>query len=229
MLLLLHGAVGDPAQFDDLRLRLNDTDTHALGFEGHGARAMAGRPFRLEHFVENVREWLDAHPDARVDLFGHSMGGYVALLVAAAAPDRVRSVFTLGTKLVWSPDIARGITTQLDPAMISAKVPRFAEMLARRHVAAGWERVVEETAGAFHALGAAPLLTPEVFATITCPVRLAVGDRDEIVPVEELRDTVRLLPRGEYEVLPATPHPFERVSLDRVVWSLEQFGAAVPV
>lgn len=106
MLLLLHGALGDHTQFDALRALLGDAQTQALDFEGHGGRPMAGRSFRLEHFAENVTEWLDAYTAEPVDVLGYSMGGYVALFVAAMMPDKVRSVMTLGTKLVWSPEVA---------------------------------------------------------------------------------------------------------------------------
>jgi pimeloyl-ACP methyl ester carboxylesterase len=83
--------------------------------------------------------------------------------------------------------------------------------------------VLEQTALALQALGAQPLLTDHALARIVCPVRLAVGDRDVTVPVEELRDTSRTLARGEYEVLPRTPHPFEKVPLERLAWTLRQF------
>jgi pimeloyl-ACP methyl ester carboxylesterase len=223
MLLLLHGALGDHTQFDGLRSLLGDAPAHALDFEGHGERPLAGRDFRLAHFAENASEWLAAHATEPVDIFGYSMGGYVALCVAAMMPQRVRSVMTLGTKLVWTPDVAADASKQLDAGMIKAKVPAFAQTLAARHHAAGWERVLEQTALALQALGAQPLLTDHALARIECPVRLAVGDRDVTVPVEELRDTSRTLARGEYEVLPRTPHPFEKVPLERLAWTLRQF------
>ncbi len=229
MLLLLHGALGDHTQFDALRSLLGDSDVHAIDFEGHGARPMAGREFRIEHFAENVRAWLDEHATEPVDMFGYSMGGYVALYVAALWPDRVRSVMTLGTKLVWSPEVAVEASKQLDAGMIKAKVPAFAEALAMRHHATGWERVLEETSAVLHALGAKPLLTTALFERIMCPVRLAVGDRDATVGVEELRDVSRALARGEYEVLPRTPHPFERVPTERLAWTLRQFLSSAAV
>ncbi len=224
MLLLLHGAIGDQTQFDALRVHLGFTGVRTMDFEGHGARAMAGRGFRLEHFAENLLAWLAEHsPDEPVDIFGYSMGGYVALLAAAEAPSRIRRVLTLGTKLVWTPEVAAEAAKQLDAARISEKVPAFASALAGRHFATGWERVLGETASALQALGQTPLLTPDVMARVQCPVRLVVGDRDVTVPVEELRDAMRVLPRGEYEVLPNTPHPFERVPLERLAWTLRQF------
>jgi pimeloyl-ACP methyl ester carboxylesterase len=224
MLLLLHGALGARSQFDALLPLLpRELPTAAFDFEGHGARDVAGRPFRIEHFAENVREQLRAHGVERAALFGYSMGGYVALHLAATHPELVGAVFTLGTKLAWSPETAEREVAQLDPAAIAARVPRFAQALAARHAAAGWERVLHETAGLLRELGARPPLGPETLARVACPVRLAVGDRDATVTLEETRDAMRRLPQGELEVLPGTPHPFERAPLARLAWSLAEF------
>lgn len=231
MLLFLHGALGDRHTVDALRpalARHDCADVHALDFEGHGERPTAGRPFRLQHFVANAAEWLEEHATAPVDVFGYSMGGYVALLLAAAHPERIRSVFTLGTRLHWSPAVAADAIRQLDPVRIAAKVPAYATLLAERHTAAGWEAVLRGTAHALAALGAAPLLTPEVLVRIVCPVRLALGDRDITVPLGELRETLAALPHGSAEVFPDTPHPLERAPFDRLARSLAEFRASVP-
>lgn len=231
MLLFLHGALGDGRTVDVLRPALEAhgvSPVHALDFEGHGERPASDRPFRLEHFAENVAEWLDVHATAApVDVFGYSMGGYVALLVAAAHPARIRSVFTLGTKLHWSPAVAADGIRQLDPARIAAKVPAYAALLAQRHSAVGWETVLRGTAEALVALGAAPLLTPSVLAQIVCPVRLALGDRDTTVPLDELREALAGLPRGSAEVFPDTPHPLERAPTDRLARALAEFRASL--
>jgi pimeloyl-ACP methyl ester carboxylesterase len=231
MLLFLHGALGDRHTVNALRPSLEAhgiQHVHALDFEGHGERAARERPFRLEHFAENVVEWLDAHPDAEpMDVFGYSMGGYVALLVAASHPTRIRSVFTLGTKLHWSPEGAADAIRQLDPERIAAKVPAYAALLSARHSAVGWETVLRGTADALAALGAAPLLTPSVLAQVTCPVRLTLGDRDTTVPLDELREALGVLPRGSAEVFPDTPHPLERAPADRLARALAEFRASL--
>jgi len=230
MLLFLHGALGDRYTVDALRPALAThgvSHVQALDFEGHGARAALDRPFRLEFFAENVVEWLSTQRAEPVDIFGYSMGGYVALLVAAAHPARIRSVFTLGTKLHWSTAVAADAIRQLDPERMAAKVPAYAALLAERHSAAGWETVLHGTAEALAALGATPLLTPSVLAQVTCPVRLALGDRDTTVPLDELREALAVLPRGSAEVFPDTPHPLERAPADRLARSLAEFRASL--
>jgi pimeloyl-ACP methyl ester carboxylesterase len=223
MLLLLHGALGDRRQLAPLADRLAPhLPVEALDLEGHGERPAADRPFRIEHFAANVREHLAARGVERAAIFGYSMGGYVALHLASTQPALVTAVVTLGTKLAWSPATAEREVAQLDADAIAAKVPRFAEALERRHTGAGWRQVLAETAGLLHELGERPPLGDDALAAVRCPARLAVGDRDATVTLEETRDAVRRLPRGELEVLPATPHPLERVSLDRLAFSIRE-------
>lgn len=223
MLVLLHGALGAAAQLAPLAERLARQTPLTVDFTGHGPAPLGDGPLRVELLAAQLRGELAARGVERARLFGYSLGGYVALHLAATHPALVERVMTLGTRLAWSPESAERETAQLDPATIRAKVPRFAQLLEARHTGAGWERLLAETAGLMRALGERPLVTPETLATIQCPVRLSLGDRDATVSIEESRDAARVLPQGELEVLPATPHPFERVSLERLAWSVAEF------
>ena len=115
---------------------------------------------------------------------------------------------------------------QFDPATIRARAPRVADALAALHTGMGWEHLLPATSTMLDDLGARPRLTRDVFARITHPVRLGIGDRDTMVTIEETLDAYRALPAGELEVLPATPHPMERVDLDRLSRSLVAFFGA---
>ena len=225
-LLLLHGALGASAQFAALAPLLSPRfRVHAPDFEGHGRTAPSDGPPRMERLAEQVLAYVDAHGIARAHVFGYSMGGYVGLHMAATQPARVASVTTLGTKFVWDPALAEREAARLDPAVIQAKVPRFASALAERHEGAGgWEGVLARTAALLRALGADPLLGPEVLAGIAQPVRVMVGDRDATVTVEETAAAQRALPLGELSVLPRTPHPLEHVDVERLAREIGDCG-----
>jgi pimeloyl-ACP methyl ester carboxylesterase len=226
-LILLHGALGDVSQLASLAERLGNTRrVTRLEFEGHGASRLRDRPLRIESLAADVIERMDEAGIARADLFGYSMGGYVALYLAATAPDRVRRAATLATKLAWTPDVAARECAMLDVATIRSKVPKFAAALEARHTGAGWETLLAATAEMLHDLGSRPRLTNELLGTIGHPIRLAVGDRDATVGIDECAEALRLLKNGELEVHPRTPHPFEKVPLDRVATSLSEFFAA---
>ena len=215
---LLHGALGAADQLAPLAERLTERlagrgRVHVVELEGHGATPSA-RPYAMAHFVGNVLATMDARGVERAALFGYSMGGYAALLLAAAHPGRAARVVTLGTKFRWDPETAAREARRLDPAAIRAKVPRFADALAARHAGAGgWEGVVARTADLLRALGDAPPLTDETLGAVRCPARVMVGDRDATVTVEETAGAWRALGDGELAVLPRTPHPLEQVDV----------------
>ena len=213
-LVLLHGALGTAAQLAPLAELLEPRfRVLTLDFAGHGPRPAPIGGWRLQRFVENLAEYLAAENLGPVRVFGYSMGGYVALALAAQRPALVHSVVTLGTKFVWDEATAAAETSRLDPAVIAAKVPGFAATLASRHAeGAGWEAVVRGTAEVLRDLGRAPLLSPAVLAGIPHPVRVLVGDRDATVSIEETANAYRMLPAGQLGVLPGIPHPLERVN-----------------
>jgi pimeloyl-ACP methyl ester carboxylesterase len=220
-LLLLHGALGASAQFAPLIQILQEKYTlHTLDFEGHGRTPMQPRPFRIEHFAENVRAYLAQHSIERTHIFGYSMGGYVACTLAITHPHLVESIATLGTKFHWDPQTAEREVGFLNPEKIAAKVPHFARALAERHTASGWEAVVNKTSGLLTSLGEVGGLRAENLSQIACRVRVMVGDRDTTVGVPEAYEVYRALPQGELEVLPATRHELERVEVGRLVGSL---------
>lgn len=223
-LLLLHGALGAAEQFAPLAALLEaHFVVHTLDFEGHGARPSARRPFRLATFAENVLAYLDEQGLASADLFGYSMGGFVACLVALAQPERVRRIATLATKYEWNPAIAAREAALLDVAQMRAKVPGFVDSLATRHSGAGWETVVNETRAMLLALGESGGLSLTQAAQLNLPVRVMLGDRDRTVSLTESLAIYQALPQGELEIFPHTWHPLEKVAPLRLTQALEDF------
>lgn len=216
-ILLLHGALGSKAQVASLAERISGHTVRAIDLSGHGGRPLPEAGLSFAHFVQDIdtalneNGWTDAH------LFGYSMGGYAALLYAAQHPQRVRSVTTLGTKLVWDREGLDRELRMLDPGKMQAKVPAFVAQLAAEHGAERWEPLVHGTAKLITGLHERPLLTSEVLARIDCPVLLCVGDRDTTAVPADTRTVAASLSNARVEVLPDTPHPFAAVDLDRLM------------
>ena len=223
-LLLLHGAIGSSAQFDQLAFMLEPhfETVHRFDFEGHGHAPLRDRPFRMEHFSENTREYLAAHSIDSINIFGYSLGGYVAILFAQQYPKRVKRLATLGTKYLWDTEAAAREVRLLDPEKIKAKVPALARTLEARHTA-GWENVLARTREMLTALGQSPALTLTDVAVIQQRIRLMIGDKDTMAGIEDSLRVYRALPNAEFEVLPDTPHPLEYVRPDRIARSLIEF------
>jgi pimeloyl-ACP methyl ester carboxylesterase len=222
-LLLLHGALGSAAQLAALATALEPRFTcHAIDFMGHGASPLTG-PLSVERLVEQVAEYVHTHALAPADVFGYSLGGYVALQLAATQPSLLRAVATLGTKLEWTPKVAERMAEMMDPATITERVPKFAAALREAHTATGWERVCAESRDMLTTLGAHPLLTRASYTQIPQRVRLMLGDRDDMVTLTESAAAYGAIPRAELEVLPGTGHPIGRVDVTRLADSLVAF------
>lgn len=91
-LLLLHGFTGAAASWSPHIPRLAGVRrVIAPDLLGHGATGAPGDPhrYRMERAVADLLALLDALDAPRADVLGYSMGGRVALSLAAAAPRRV--------------------------------------------------------------------------------------------------------------------------------------------
>ena len=221
-LVLLHGAVGSSAQFASwVPLLETQFKVHTLDFEGHGARAFGARPFHIDHFAENLSDYLRANGLEGANVFGYSMGGYVAMRLARLQPGSIGKLFTFATKLNWTVEGAAKEAKMLDAEVIELKVPKFAAALAERHHGNDWKEHLRRTAEMMHGLGAKPLLGPEDFAALDFPVRMGLGDRDNMVSLEETAGAYRMLPQGELIVLPGMGHSIEKLGVERMcgeVW-----------
>ena len=149
----------------------------------------------------------------KTDIFGYSMGGYVALWLARFYPDRIGKIFTLGTKLEWNEATAEKETKLLNAEKISAKVPAFAQELQDRHGEHEWHSVLQKTANLMHDL-AKHHLSDEDFAQIRSQVLLALGDQDNMVTKEESFHVEKQIPNARFLKLKDTPHPLDKVSVE---------------
>lgn len=212
--LLIHGALGDGAQLRPLAERLSGQDARCIELSGHGQRPVPAEGLSYERFLEDIDEATDGE---KVRLFGYSMGGYAALLFAAKHPERVMSVATLGSKLIWDEAGLDALLQRLDADAIAQHVPKYAARLAQDHGDPRWRELVKATADLVTWDFRAPMLTPEVFARVKCPVLVCSGDRDDMaLPSDTIRAAARFA-NGSTLILPNTKHPFDLVDLGRLL------------
>lgn len=90
-LLALHGWLDNAASFIPLLPHLAEFDVVALDLPGHGGSAhrLPGYDYVFVDWIHDVLDVLDALGWSRASLLGHSMGGAIATVVAASAPERV--------------------------------------------------------------------------------------------------------------------------------------------
>ena len=93
-LLLLHGALGASDQLIPLENKLKHIRTTLrFDFSGHAGKEFE-KNFGIEQFAEDVINFLDEQNIETVDIFGYSMGGYVALWLAYEHPHRIGKIVT---------------------------------------------------------------------------------------------------------------------------------------
>jgi pimeloyl-ACP methyl ester carboxylesterase len=229
--LVVHGALGSGVQMQPVVDALVECRRFArvltVELPGHG-NTPADAGFGMAAFTTALADAIRGAGLVRPAVFGYSMGGYVALLLEAQAPGTLGGLVTLGTMLHWTPDVAARAAARLDPALMRAKVPAFADALEARHRGAGgWERVLTETAALLTALGAAPPLTDDALRAVACPVHLLVGSKDDTVTFEETTRAASQMPHARASLLDDVPHPIERVPAHLVVRAMTDLAAPI--
>jgi pimeloyl-ACP methyl ester carboxylesterase len=217
-LLLLHGALGSASQLNPLKASLEEHGliVHTLNFSGHSGEPFS-KQFGIETFAADVVNFLKLHHLHQVDIFGYSMGGYVALWLAHRYPDMVVKIVTLGTKFDWSPESAAKEIKKVDPDKILEKVPAFARILEQRHTPNNWKELLQKTGNMMEQLGHKPLLTEEVLKNIKSDVLILRGDLDDMADLMYSKKVAEMLPHAKFASLEKTPHPIERVDVKFLV------------
>jgi pimeloyl-ACP methyl ester carboxylesterase len=98
-IVFLHGTRLTAGMWSAQQAALSDRyRTVALDLPGHGTRR--DEPFSLERAIDAVSATIrDDTADGRAILVGLSLGGYVAMAVAAREPDRVRGLVVSGATI----------------------------------------------------------------------------------------------------------------------------------
>ncbi|MDB4932327.1 MAG: alpha/beta hydrolase fold protein [Myxococcaceae bacterium] len=201
----------------------------ALAADGHralaldlpgfgGAPRMANDPPSLDGYADAVLAALDALGLDRVTLVGLSLGGYVALRVAARAPGRLAGLVLADTRAAADGPEARagrvlnlGLVRSRGPsALIEKMLPHLLGADAPEAVRAalrGWAG--EQSAGgvsdALLAMRDRGDATP-VLATIACPTLLLVGSQDTITPPAEHAAMAAAIAGSRVEVVEGAGH-----------------------
>ena len=239
-LVLLHPFPLDGTFWEPLLPALAATRAvHVPEFPGFG-RAPAEREPTLAGFAGRVADRIAAQaPRGRAVVCGVSMGGYVALALAAEHPERVAGLILAGTRADCDSDEVKEQRRRHARELEAGAVEAFLDwMLAERLAPAGAGQVdpaVEAIArrqsgtamaAATRAIGERPDRTHQL-ARMDVPALVLWGDRDPAVPAEAARDLARGLPRARLEVLPGAGHLAARERPDAFLGSVEGLLRAV--
>lgn len=217
-LLLLHGGLFNiDLQFGELLPSLAESrQVIATDFQGHGRTNDIDRPLTCAGLADDVVGLLNHLGIGRVDLFGFSVGGGVALNLAIKHPELVRKLIV--SSISFHPDGNRGENTdavaELTVEMI-AGTPMEQEYRAKSPHPDDLQGLLDKIARFDHGF---PGWTDDEIRGIAAPTLITVGDCD-MVRLDHVVRFLRLrggdvngdftgVPTSQLAVFPGTTHFF---------------------
>jgi 3-oxoadipate enol-lactonase len=184
--------------------------------QGTGQSTLAAAP-SIEDLAQDALAVLDAAGVDSAHVYGMSLGGVLALEVALAAPDRVRSL-ALGCTCVLTADKPRA-PVEINDALRAATRQQLVDSTLYGSVCSPEARVhnnavilkdvaLPEALVAQQDALRAYRADIEDVAQLTMPALVLHGTEDPVVPVEWGRELAELLPDSREVIYPGAGHNF---------------------
>lgn len=232
--LALHYWAGAGHEYDLLQPLLPGTRLLAPDLPGFGSQvAPAGFDYSVGQYADWVATYLAEQQLEQYVLLGHSLGGKVALALAARQPVGLRGLLLLSP----SPPTPEPISEHDRAESLAAYGQREAaekteQKITARPLPPGWaERVVADNLRTTRAAWDAWLLRGSkedisaLMPRISVPCRLLVGDADKAIPLAaQQQQTLPLLPAGtSLTVVPGAGHLLPLEASQEVAASLQNW------
>jgi pimeloyl-ACP methyl ester carboxylesterase len=188
---------------------------------GFGGSPLGDDEPSLDRVAEDVVALLDRLGLERVVLGGLSMGGYAAMALLRAAPERVGGLLLADTKATADPEaaaanrlrVADAVLAEGPKVLVDEVLPKLlgATTTASRPLVAGRVRALLEAAPpaavawAQRAMAARPG-SLDVLRRTDVPALVVVGEEDALSPPDDARAMAEALPQGRLVVLPGAGH-----------------------
>jgi pimeloyl-ACP methyl ester carboxylesterase len=199
--LLLHGALGNTEEFDNLVPALVAAGYRTVAFDarGRGRSTWGDAPITFEQMAADALGLLDHLGIARADVVGSSQGGTVALELA------IRHAARLGRVVVYGAIFAAD--GEYDAPQPSDELPPFEQFVADYQRLSPQPERFEELLDALGALEAvAPNYSEADLGSIAVPVLVLDGAEEEFVKPEHTKRMAELIPGAQLVIMPGTGH-----------------------
>lgn len=196
--LLLHGGLSKTSSWDYLLVPALEDQFHVFAYDRTAHGFTADQPGSL-HFEFQAREaiaYLETVVKEPAHIVGYSDGAVIALMVASARPDLVRSVISVGGNFHHSGvdfDMGEPGVSEEDLAeytLISPDAPHT---------------LLEKVTRMFEIWKNEPDISLKDLAKIECPVLVVSGD-DDVISLQHSQEMYETLALGQFAVLPGTSH-----------------------
>jgi 3-oxoadipate enol-lactonase/4-carboxymuconolactone decarboxylase len=239
--LLMSNSLGTTVDMWQAQVPLLSQYFRVLRYEhrGHGGTASLPGPYTIDGLGNDVLELLDLLGIARVAMCGLSLGGMVAMWMAAHHPDRIDSVVLASTVPYLPPpeswsERAASVRASGTSALLETLLGRwFTPGFVDRHpeavasVSAMLASAESEGyAGCCEAIGSMDLRP--VLGRITAPTLVIVGAADPVTPPTAALELHDAIAGSALVVLPAAAHLANVEQPDRFTKLLVEHAAGTP-
>jgi pimeloyl-ACP methyl ester carboxylesterase len=237
VLVLLHAFPFDRRMWSEELARLSAARrVIAVDLRGFGESPLFGEP-TVDELADDVVATLDAIGVPMASVLGLSMGGYVALSLAARHRARLAAMILADTRAAADSEVARAAreTTMKQvrsdgPSVFLDGVP---DRLLSRHATEDLRQRVRdlcvERADAILAATRALAHRPDrttLLGTIDCPTLVVCGGEDTTSPAPEMRSLATQIPDAEYVEIAGAGHLSNLEAPDRFNDAVARFLAA---
>lgn len=183
---------------------------------GHGLTETAAPSWQIEDLVDDLAALIEARHAGPAVVVGLSVGGLIAIGLAASRPDLVRAVVLadtaakIGTDEIWNGRIAAvrsgGMAAVVDATMERWFTPGFRNDASR---VAPWRMMFARADVDGYLTTAAAIRDTDYrarAATLTLPAMAVVGESDGATPPDVVRQTARMIPGCGFEVISGAGH-----------------------
>ncbi|MBY3598066.1 alpha/beta fold hydrolase [Rhizobium bangladeshense] len=182
-LLLLHGGLGQIEMFKPVMPVFTDhRQVIAVDLQGHGRTPLGDRPIELPAIGADLAVLVKQLGYDKLDVFGYSFGGGVALHMAANAPDQVRRLVILSAPYAQNGFFPEMLPQQAAVGAGMAEIMKDTPMFLSYKAVAPDVSEFPKLLDAMGALMREPNEYGDAVAKLTMPVMLMYGDADMIRP-----------------------------------------------
>ncbi len=197
-MVLLHGGLSKTASWDYLMVPALEDEFHVFAYDrtAHGFTGDQTGSLHFEFQAKEAIAYLEDVVKEPAHLIGYSDGGIIALMIAIARPELVKSIVAIGANFHYSAplsDFAEAKVSEEDQAeynLISPDAPHT---------------LLEKTIRMNHIWKTEPDIALSDIATIQCPVLVLAGD-DDVIKHEHTIALYEALPLGQLAIIPGTSH-----------------------
>jgi len=216
---LLHGLALDHSIWLEMADYYADQTQFIIpDLRGHGCTPLGNADASLEQLANDVIQLADSLGHQKFILAGHSLGGYIALALAAAHPERLAGLVTVTSHArADSPDKLESRFEQVRQAGLEG-IKSMSDNLIERLMPEGesaqpdehmCEVVSNSSAEGFANVQLAMAKRPDrllMLRSLSCPVLAIAGGKDRILPKEIAFEVAENARQGRAVCLPEVGH-----------------------